>query len=487
MTTARPPPHAALTTLLPLLFSSDDSIPLLPPSLLSKPTLQAHHYLSLTTSDDRYWTCGTKDSQVVLARREIVESGSIEEIELGEAQYSYDLEGELKALIPVSLPSPSSSSSSSSTPILDVILLHEEPEPSATSSSSVDGTQEEAGWKFLRLSAPSIVLDSPDNGFNALVKGGNSSNSGRKSHLKPEDWFTTVEAAIESIQTKSKTSVQNRPNHLDFAPPQGGAPAEEEEDEYDEYGTRRRKDTSSNRMKSREEMAEGEGTTPGAYGDSNDFWAGWSDSEGEDGGEGGHDSGVGFVNDTRGKDTEKENEDEDYWNAYGGVTNQVDDGRQQQGTATAEEEKKVEPMQVKTRSRRSSTVTPFKLSSTASIPSSPPPAPQPQTSHLSADPTAASFLSFDSPAQPTSSLPLPNQPSSLPPLASAVKLASITQSSVSDVASSAVNTESATGGKEDENLRFALAGIWGMYQGPREGREERMKRFERIVREVLRS
>ncbi|GAA5963386.1 hypothetical protein JCM3765_003049 [Sporobolomyces pararoseus] len=471
-------PHATVTTLLPLLFSPDDSISL-SPILLSKPTLQAHHYLSLESTDDRYWTCGTKDSQVVLARREIVESGCLEDIELGSALYSFDSEGELKSLVPVSIPS--SSSSSQSFPILDIILLYEQDEQGGG----------EGEWKFLRLSAPSILINSPNNGFNALLRDGNSSSSSSsrmKSQLKPEDWFKTIQRAIESINKTSSSSTrsnpssfvrENRPNGLDLSHYHDHLQEQQEvvgEDEFDEYGTRRKK---TNNIKTREEMAEGEGTTPGAYGDSEDFWAGWSDNE-DDQEE--RDSGI-FVNDvsaTRGKDIEKENDgDEDYWNGYGNVSNQVDDGRTDDdpttsATATTQETDSMKPT-VKTRSRRSSTVTPFNLSSlpTASAPSNFPTA----TAHD----IPSSFLTLDSPAQPSSSS---SHNTSLPPLASAVKFSSITSDSTEP------STETYADREEDESLRFALAGIWGLYQkkGTQGGsREEKMKKFERIVGEVLRS
>jgi len=71
MTSLPPPPHPFLLSLLPFLFSPDSLQ--IPPQLLSTPTSQAIHYLSLNEQDERYYTLGTKDSEVELARREIVE------------------------------------------------------------------------------------------------------------------------------------------------------------------------------------------------------------------------------------------------------------------------------------------------------------------------------------------------------------------------------------------------------------------------------
>ncbi|GAA6011122.1 hypothetical protein JCM11491_006734 [Sporobolomyces phaffii] len=478
-------PHATLTTLVPFLFSPDDSLAL-PPSLVSKPALQAHHYLSLSPADDRYWTLGSKDSQVALARREIVESGEVDSIELGAARYFCDPseEASLKSLVPVSLPG--------ATPILDVILLYE-PADSPTTESDEGAPGEDTGeWRLFKLSAPSIVLESPNNGFHALVQGGNSSSSVcRRRSVAQGQWADSIDDAIAQATDKPAVNVgtdetqtvagRARPSGLDFSNGE-----DEGQDEYDEYGTRRR--TGTSRVKTREEMAEGEGTTPGAYGDSNDFWAGWSDSEEENEA----DSGVGFVNDTRGRDTEKEDDDE-YWGAYGGVTNQVDDGRREDlvqespvigyggETSAAVAPPADSPSKVKTRSRRSSTVTPFNLSTLSST--SAPAASTPPTNDEPRDrdvPHSSSFLTFDSPAQ--SSAPFTHDDTAsattvAPPLASAVKLASVTGQDVASNASAG----------EDDSLRFALAGIWGLYKGSVEGREERRRKFERIAGEVLRS
>ncbi|GAA5876899.1 hypothetical protein JCM16303_006326 [Sporobolomyces ruberrimus] len=469
-----PSPHPTLTTLVPFLFSPDDALSPTP-SFISKPTLQAIHYLSLTPEDDRYWTLGNKDSEVLLARREIVESGLIDSIELCSAQYSFDLEGELKALIPVSLPS--------SSPVLDVILLYEVPDKPETDAGEEGKVQGEARWTFMKLSAPSLIR-SPNNGFHALRQGGNSSAGRSTTTASQVQWFPTVREAIESVAKKvdlnPTDALRNRPPGLDFSRQDstydnGG----DEDDECDEYGTRRQKASSTNRIKTREEMAEGEGTTPGAYGDSNDFWAGWSDGEDEDAGAG--DSGVGFVNDTRGRDIEKEDDEDDYWKGYGGVTNQVDDGREDLPTTTAPppvppaSESPASTNKVKTRSRRSSTVTPFKLSSSSLTP-----APIPTTS----DTTSSTFTASETTRNPSTSSPLldsaspPTSSSTVP--ATTQLLAPI--ASLSDATNQATSPEDA-----DQSLRFALAGIWGLYKGPIEGREERMKRFERIAAEVVRS
>ena len=392
---------------------------------------------------------------------------------MGQALYSFDLT-EFKSLISISLPS-YSSTSSAPTPLLNVILIYEEPSTPPSTTSELEQPREEASWTFLRLE--SAGSGSPGNGFDALRAGGISS----KTEVKKEGkWFKSLQEAVEAV-TKPSYS-KNRPSPMDFHSHQS-----EEEGDYDEYGTRRPLTEWENgrgekggvtQMKTREEMSQGEGTTPGAYGDSADFWAGWSDSEGEEEDEKGAELERG-----RGRDTEKE-EEENYWRNYGNVEDQIDTGRNQEEEEEVQQSPTIpqleparpaqtkpestQPNLAKTRSRRSSTVTPF---STKAFLSTPPPL-TPSSSAQNPQPSNSqtSFLSMqDSPAQTSQPFqPLPSHANS--------------------TVSTNKGDENGTTEKEEEYLRFALAGIWGMFgKGNMAEIEERKKRFERIVGEVLRS
>jgi len=413
-------------------------------------------------------------------------AGALESVILGEARYSFD-STEFKSLISISLPR-YSTPSSPPTPLLNIILIYEEPSitPTTTSTTTSEDTttREEASWTFLRLERAGSA--SPNDGFDALRKGGISSSSSTSSNTaigasgSKSKWFKTLQEAIESTQTSqttTTTTTRNRPSPMDFNSYSEGG-------DYDEYGTRRPLTEHENgrgvnvkQMKTREEMVSGEGTTPGAYGDSADFWAGWSDSEGEE-----EEDGAGLEK-GRGRDTEKEDE-ENYWKNYGSVEDQVSNGREQeeedvQQSPTIpqlESAKSSNPIisstaqapngLAKTRSRRSSTVTPF--SPKAFLATPPPSTPSSSSSQPAQNPQSTSsqtsFLTMmDSPA-PVSQ---PFQP--IPP------------------ASNSTTTQKEME-KEDEYLRSALAGVWGMYsKGSSADKEEKKQRFERIVGEVLRS
>ncbi|GAA5940626.1 uncharacterized protein JCM15063_006309 [Sporobolomyces koalae] len=477
-----PPSSSFLRSLVPFLFSPGDDQVGVPPALLSAPLNDAINFLSLSESDDRFWTLGAKDSEAHIARREIIECNS-------------DRSGELKCLVPVSLPT--LSSSSPSTPILDIVLVHEPNSP----GDKLD-TDSSHAWKLLRLQAPSIVA--ANNGFQALREGGNSRSGGGRSssHIRDKNCFPTIEQAIAACRPLEPEPLPSYSSPLEHD-------EDEDEYEYDEYGTSRRKRSTTGTtvktkqpIKTREEMAEGEGTTPGAYGDSNDFWAGWSDSEEDE-----VDSGVGFVNDTRGSDVAKEDAEEDsYWKGYGAVQDQVDDGRTDEPQespvigsipAAAPGPEVASPARAKTRSRRSSTVTPFKLTSatasTASTSASRGPEPMtgPTTTtalvNVDDKDRDASFLSLDSPNAPSAPFEAVRPP--LPSLVSAVNVASIDSTPSSSISQDEAESIGANQARDD-NLRFALAGIWGMYKGhartPRE-RDELQVSFERIVAQVLRS
>ncbi|KAK4047218.1 hypothetical protein OIV83_005520 [Microbotryomycetes sp. JL201] len=101
-------------------------------------------------------------------------------------------------------------------------------------------------------------------------------------------WHSTLDSALEHVADLLKTRPVNIAQH-------------------------------GKRIKTKEEMAEGEGTTPGAYGAPEDFWAGWNDDD--DGNDGGSATGM-F--DTANRDTRVDIED-GYWARYAESGSQVGD------------------------------------------------------------------------------------------------------------------------------------------------------------------
>ncbi|GAA5879294.1 hypothetical protein JCM1840_004682 [Sporobolomyces johnsonii] len=563
-----PPPHAFLSTILPLLFSPDP-LPLAP-SLLSQPAKQAIHYLSLSPDDVEYWALGKDDDGVSERRRAVIEAGNLEDLQLGDAQYSFDFE-EIKALVSISLPYPSSSTAGR----IGVILLWEEqasPAAAATTGGAGDEEPDEGrpGWAFLRLEA-------------LPVEGQEASSKGRR-----PTWYPTVGQAIDaSTSALSRALAPSRaspPPPLDFSGQSGN-------ETYSASHPTQFGNGDAKKFKSAEEMAEGEGTTPGAYGAAEDFWAGWSDEEGDDGTA----EAIGAA--------EKDNDEAEYWAAYA----QVGDGPDTRepvevsrpvssvygGLAETTTTERLSPAPAqgdadrpKTRSRRSSTVTPASisaamtaLSASQSQPSGPlyysstlPPL---SPSHFGISPTqrggdvfdysapSASVYSTDTvlieprlgsppldssasppdvaktlpsfplvppeikPATPTPASyasaphPPPSPTKELPPVPTQVAFHSLSLSSEAghtsvlqqghwsnayppsfvqelEGLSRSIEAPSPVPGEEravargagDDNLRFALAGLWGLYSAGAKGREEMeesRRRFERIAAEVVRS
>lgn len=78
--------------------------------------------------------------------------------------------------------------------------------------------------------------------------------------------------------------------------------------------------TTSNKPRTRHEMAEGEGSTPGAYGAAEDFWAGYSDDD--EGGASSQDQDLGRHNFTH---DDQVDDDTSYWNSYDEAEPQIED------------------------------------------------------------------------------------------------------------------------------------------------------------------
>lgn len=161
--------------------------------------------------------------------------------------------------------------------------------------------------------------------------------------------------------------------------------------------------------------ADGEGTTPGAYGAAEDFWEGWE----EDAPSGGEEEKV----------EEKESGHAgDYWERYGSVESVLGEEREVKGV---------------TRSRRSSTI------------------------RAKASPNGT--LLDSTPVVVQQGFELPSAQNGV-----------AKENGVEKVSNGLVE------GREEENLRFALAGLWGLYGGKGAG-EEKKEAWMRIAAQVVRS
>lgn len=217
-----PPPSTSLTTLLPFLFAP---IPTpLPVHLLSPTTHLSHTFLSTSPSSPSYLQLVPSGTLSALHAR-LVERG-IADLVLGPSLYTIE-EGGIRGRVEVS-------------------LQDEEIDPRETDALAIDlvweqggreGDDDDAGprWLFVTLS---------------LVTRGKH----------PKGWHKTLEFARVSATSPRARQAQTPddflpPSSIPIAPRVPG--------------------------KSVEDMASGEGTTPGAYGAAEDFWSGWS-YDGED-------------------------------------------------------------------------------------------------------------------------------------------------------------------------------------------------------------
>ncbi|GJN92458.1 hypothetical protein Rhopal_005488-T1 [Rhodotorula paludigena] len=342
-TAATVPPEPFLLSILPLLLAPFPSP--LPTALLSQAASQAIHYLSVSPDDEAYWTLGRQDEAVALKRRELIEAGNLDDLILSLPHFHFDLE-ELRCLISLSLPHSAGAES------LGVVLVWEDnTSPLAAAQGGAASTDSPAeqddvrpGWTFLELQS----LARPPDQLTVPAPNGQR----RKS------WYPTVGDALNAA-TDGFANALSRDEGGRAAPP---APLDFAalRDEPSADGGRGEEKA---RLKSAMEMAEGEGTTPGAIGSAEDFWAGWSDEEGAA-------EAAGASAELAGSD------DEGYWAAYGSVDSQVGDD----DDASALKEpaaQDVGEVGVKGRVHRSSTITP----ATANLPAaSAPRAPQPAAS-----------------------------------------------------------------------------------------------------------
>ena len=299
-----PEPFTFLTTLLPLIFTSSPSA--LPPTLLSKPTRLAHKFLSSEVGSSSYYCLSSREEYDVERLRETIVTESYGEMNLGKAEWEYDKEErEVRARVAVGKEG------------LCIIMVWEEAEnstlktpkpdddiPATPTSPSISVEAEEEdddrpAWTFLTLSL-----------------------LGPTSQFKP-----TLKAAISY-------SSSHRPSAIDIP-------------------------NSKTKKKEIGEMAQGEGTTPGAYGAAEDFWQGWSDDEGAaaEANSSGRKSRDEVMKDANGTGDDGA---DDYWGRYGEVEPVADSGREgrseersvfESGTTAA-------GTTTITRSRRSSTIKP---------------------------------------------------------------------------------------------------------------------------------
>lgn len=190
-------------------------------------------------------------------------------------------------------------------------------------------------------------------------------------------------------------------------------------------------------------MAQGEGTTPGAYGDADDFWGGYSDEEDE------QDSASGSA-EVQQRDLHEVKEN-DYWDSYAGVESEL--AEESGGTLelngvdpVVEQDQPDSTKPIINRSRRSSTIRPSLV-----------PSYSPST-------TPSDFI----PTSTSTELPTPTP--------------SVNGLKTTDVSGAAPAT--AREDREEESLRFALAGVWQLYAGAAGASKEKRDRWLRIASQV---
>ncbi|GAA5986131.1 hypothetical protein JCM10908_006423 [Rhodotorula pacifica] len=457
----------------------------LPPTHLSRSAQEAIHFLSIDPDNEAYWTLGRKDDEVVVRRRELIEAGNLDDLVLSPPHYSHDPE-ELRCLVTLSLPYATSNTQAAS---LGVVLVWEDSPSPLVAMHAGDDKEDDTrpGWTFLELQA----LDSAPEEVTVPAGGGKTRRiwhasvaEAQAASAAPDG--TAAAAAETDAATRSLNGVDggspgssngtDRPAPLDLASlpqPQYSFDPHGEHDEDDEsyrdpaFGGRPA--TTTNKKAPVADMADGEGTTPGAYGSPNDFWANWSDDEGT-----GNRSGPrSAIRTPTTREAEQEAADEAYWASYGGVDSVVgDDAGTREEQSTAETAGTSVP---RTRTRRSSTVTPYRASSQQ----------QQQPDFLTeANVQAASTASASVPARP----PIPAQShSQLSGFAYPLDV-----SALSERLTRAQSRGADSDDEMDVDLRLALEGIWRMYVGKRssglmdlEEIEEKKKRFERVVAGVL--
>ncbi|KAI5476438.1 hypothetical protein MNV49_007751 [Pseudohyphozyma bogoriensis] len=447
--TELPSPYPLLTTLLPLLFTQTPSH--LPPTLLSTPLSLSHRYLQPTPLDSKYLQLLPSPALTNLYHH-LIESGAGEgQVELGTPGWNVE-EGEgIKVRFPIG--------EDEGQGRVAVVLKWEEPtfgSGMAAHSKADEEPDPRPCWTFHTL---------------ALVT--------KESEGKPPLYHASMHDAIDHQQMEEqqrelkniRPAGANGNGSMAIDIPKG-----------------------ANKGKQVEDMAEGEGTTPGAYGNSEDFWSGWGDEEGDeaDAGAGG---GLGG----------EEQEEGDYWERYGEVESLVgeedaataDDLQLEEGDLVEDELRGRDGERPLVRSRRSSTIratakpaegettpkskpsstAPSRSGSPVPLPTLPAFPPLPETSYLSPalDPAVTSTATAPLPVPSPLLIPIPNH--------------------VNGVTGPGANGHVNADGKEvalsdsDEGLRFALAGVWALYAGNAKGdeRDAKMDKWRRIGEMVLRS
>ncbi|GAA6046977.1 hypothetical protein JCM3770_003460 [Rhodotorula araucariae] len=283
------PPEPFLLGILHLLLAPFASP--LPPALLSQTTRQAIHYLSIAPDDETYWTCGRRDEGVSRRRRELIEAGNLDDLVISLPHFAFDLD-ETKCLITLSLPYAQTDH------CLGVVLAWEDstsplaaatggapaPAPTQRTPGQISDDDVRPGWTFLELQA----LDAPPGRLTTVGPGGRRRPS----------WYPSLGEAVAAATSGLAGSL---------ALPRSGAPrAEAEAVEKDGAREEERK-----KLRAALDMDDGEGTTPGAIGSAEDFWAGWSDDE----------KGTGGTAATAPR--EDDQDDAGYWDSYGGIDTQV--------------------------------------------------------------------------------------------------------------------------------------------------------------------
>ncbi|KAK4703692.1 hypothetical protein P7C70_g2517, partial [Phenoliferia sp. Uapishka_3] len=275
----------------------------------------------------------------------------------------------------------------------------------------------------------------------------------------PRGWHTTLSAARSAELPRPAST----PSLEDFLPPSIAIPR--------------------GPPKTTAEMAEGEGTTPGAYGAAEDFWDGWSEDAEEDGMER-----EAFVRQVEQEEREDREHDEDerdgYWDSYGGVESavgEVDNG--------AEEEEHTPPKKPRsiTRSRRSSTIR-------APAVVTPPPGlvSNPVSTYFQPLPSS-SYLSPEVHALTPSPMLVPI-PSSNTPLASPGLVVqsngAVKSSNGFELPAPVEEAKTPKAVADDEEaLQFALAGVWRLYSNGAtwDELERKKERWDRVARMVSRA
>ncbi|KAM0749830.1 hypothetical protein T439DRAFT_326724 [Meredithblackwellia eburnea MCA 4105] len=527
-----PPASEAVAHLLPLIFAGDD----IPAQLLSPTTSLTHTYLNLTPASIHYYclvpspqltsrwqqlqnsglqsaTAGLPwyilDDGAVRARLELKQEAG--PITLSKDRIYLDLQWS-ESLVNIAAPNGSLPVLPPPSPPLDHDPAH--PPPSL-----------EPRWLFQTLSLASFPPSPTGQG------GWTQSLSTLLSSIPKQPASRTQQAAPAPIPLPPKPTMD------DFLPSTSAPTSPTRYHPQSGMGTGLSIGIpAAKKAKTAEEMAEGEGTTPGAYGAAEDFWDGWSDDEGGAG-------------DTGNSLADKEDDEDDYWSRYGeedtGESAAGGDAGHVIGTIDEEEEEPEDDHEQDeggaaldrrpsiTRSRRSSTIrapqqplaTPPPPASTTTQPntneegSSPYFPPLPLSDYLS----PVLLPSGEVQHQPLKSISGTVSPAlvPLPPTTTTTTTSSsesqnqeheqqpttnvsnVTIDSETELTPPAPSTSFAFArpvssssselslGNDEQSLEFALAGLWGLYSAGAKGdwdeRERRQRVFERLAGRVVRS